>query len=170
VLRQLPLLLHGDKADLLFQITTRALGQHLQALQEDPGIRHGDAVSRLSYFIDRFMNEIEFGEFAALGAVDFDLRFLGTERLAAINDSRHQIYLLLKSILVLGITEGAFDPKTDASFAANSILFLMNATPKWHRSSGARSVRQVGDWYKRFILAGLRNPPTGWNESKFDAD
>jgi AcrR family transcriptional regulator len=150
-----------NKADLLFQITTRALRQHLEALQEDPGITHGDAVSRLSHFIDRFMTELESGEFASLGAVDFDLRFLGAERLAVINDGRRQIHLMLKRILASGIAEGEFDPNTDTSFAANSILFLMNSTPKWHRSSGTRPIRQVADWYKSFILAGLRTSPTG---------
>jgi AcrR family transcriptional regulator len=155
-----------NKADLLFQITTRALRQHLEVLQGDPGITQGSAVSRLSHFIDRFMTEIECGEFASLGAVDFDLRFLGTERLAAINDGRHQIYLLLKRILASGINEGAFDSKTDASFAANSILFLINTTPKWHRARGTRSVRPVADWYKRFILAGLASSPAGGNEAE----
>lgn len=150
-----------NKADLLFQITTRALRQHLEALQEDPGITHGDAVSRLSHFIDRFMTELESGEFASLGAVDFDLRFLGAERLAAINDGRHQIYLMLKRILTLGIAEGEFDPNTDTSFAANSILFLMNSTQKWHRPSGTRPIRHVAEWYKRLILAGLRTSPAG---------
>jgi TetR/AcrR family transcriptional regulator, cholesterol catabolism regulator len=154
-----------NKADLLFQITTRALNQHLEALQEDKGITHGDAVLRLSHFIDRFMTEIECGEFAALGAVDIDLRFLGAERLGVIGDVRHQIYLLLKRILVLGISEGEFDPKTEASFAANSILFMLNSTQKWHRPAGARSIRQVTDWYKGFILAGLRTAQIGRGDS-----
>jgi AcrR family transcriptional regulator len=153
-----------NKADLLFQITIRALRQHLEALQEDPGISRGDAVARLSHFIDRFMTELASGEFASLGAVDFDLRFLGAERLAAINDGRHQIYLMLKRILTMGIAEGEFDPKTDASFAANSILFLMNSTQKWHRPSGTRPIRHVAEWYKRFILAGLTTSPTGWHQ------
>ncbi len=153
-----------NKADLLFQITIRALNQHLQALQEDSGITHGDAVSRLSHFIDRFMSEIECGEFAFLGAVDIDLRFLGAERLAAIGEARHQINALLKRIIVLGIAEGDFDPKTDATFATNSILFLMNSTKKWHRPSGTRPIRHVAEWYKRFILAGLTTSPTGWHE------
>lgn len=154
-----------NKADLLFQITTRALRQHLDVLQGDPGITQGSAVSRLSHFIDRFMTEIESGEFAALGAVDFDLRFLGPERLAAINDGRHQIYLLLKRILVLGINEGAFNPQTDASFAANSILFLINTTPKWHKPGSTRSIRQVADWYKRFVLGGLAASATGLSDA-----
>jgi AcrR family transcriptional regulator len=153
-----------NKADLLFQLVTRALSQHLQALQEDPGITHGDAASRLSHFIDRFMNELEVGDFASLAAVDIDLRFLGVERLAVIADARHQIYLLLKRIVVLGVGEGAFDPKTDPSFATNSILFLINTTQKWHRPRGANSIRQVADWYKRFILAGLGMSPAGWQE------
>jgi AcrR family transcriptional regulator len=153
----------NNKADLLFQIITRALSQHLRALQEDPGITDGNAASRLSHFIDRFMTELECGEFASLGAVDIDLRFLGAERLAVIGEARHQIYLLLKRILTLGIAEGAFDPKTDASFAANSILFLVNTTQKWHRPRGAHSMQEVADWYKRFILAGLGTLPLGWS-------
>jgi AcrR family transcriptional regulator len=150
-----------NKADLFFKITTRALRQHLEALEADPEITHGDALSRLSHFIDRFMAELESGEFASLGAVDFVLRFLGAERLAAVNDGRHEIYLMLKSILTLGITEGEFDPTTDTSFAANSILFLMNSTQKWHQPSDTRPMRQVAEWYKRLILAGLRFSPEG---------
>jgi TetR/AcrR family transcriptional regulator, cholesterol catabolism regulator len=150
-----------NKADLLYHLTTRALSQHLNALQDDPGITHGDAVSRLSRFIDGFMTEIEYGEFSSLGTIEFDLRFLGPERFAAIGEARHKIYLLLKRILTSGIAEGAFDPNTDASVAANSILFLINATQKWHRPSGRQSIQQVADWYKRFILAGLRTSPTG---------
>jgi len=153
-----------NKADLLFQITTRALAQHLQALRDDPGITHGDAASRLSHFIDRFMSELESGEFASLGAVDIDLRFLGTERLAALGDARHQIHTLLKRIIALGISEGEFDPKIDASFATNSILFLINTTQKWHRPRGANSIQQVADWYKSFILAGLGASPARWHE------
>jgi TetR/AcrR family transcriptional regulator, cholesterol catabolism regulator len=148
-----------NKADLLFQITTRALRQHLEALQEDRGIAQGNAALRLSHFVDRFMTEIECGEFASLGAVDFDLRFLGPERLAVINDGRRDIYLLLKRILASGIAEGTFDSKTDASFAANSILYLINTTPKWHRGGGTRSIREVAEWYKGFILAGLGVSP-----------
>jgi AcrR family transcriptional regulator len=154
-----------NKADLLFQITTRALNQHLEALLADEGITHGDAVLRLSHFIDRFMIEIECGEFAALGAIDIDLRFLGAERLAIIGDVRHQIYLLLKRILILGISGGEFDPKTEASFATNSILFMLNSTQKWYRPTGTRSIRQVADWYKRFILAGLTVSPTEWQDN-----
>ncbi len=155
-----------NKADLLFQITTRALRQHLEALQEDPGIKQGNPASRLSHFIDRFMTEIEFGEFASLGAVDFDLRFLGAERLAAINAGRHEIYLLLKRIIASGIAEGAFDSMTNPSFAANSILFLINTTPKWHRPGGTRSMQSVADWYKAFILAGLGTAPPEENDQR----
>jgi AcrR family transcriptional regulator len=153
-----------NKADLLFQITIRALAQHLQALRDDPGITQGDATSRLSHFIDRFMSELEGGEFASLGAVEIDLRFLGAERLKAIGDARHQIHTLLKRIIALGMAEGEFDPKTDASFATNSILFLINSTQKWHRPRGANSVRQVADWYKTFILAGLGASQAGSHE------
>jgi len=110
------------------------------------------------------MSELESGEFASLGAVDIDLRFLGTERLAALGDARHQIHTLLKRIIALGISEGEFDPKIDASFATNSILFLINTTQKWHRPRGANSIQQVADWYKSFILAGLGASPARWHE------
>jgi hypothetical protein len=39
--------------------------------------------------------------------------------------------------------------------ATNGILSLMTTTVRWHRSSGRRSLREVTDRYKAFILKGL---------------
>jgi AcrR family transcriptional regulator/transposase len=147
-----------NKEDLLCQVLRRANARYLQRLQEDPRISEGDAVCRLSHFIDRHMHQL-YRDRPWNGLDERDHVFLDPDRLASINAIRHQIQLLLKGILTDGIAEGAFEPNMDPSVTANSIISLMNTTLRWYRTGGRYSIPEIGEWYKHFILRGLVRPP-----------
>jgi AcrR family transcriptional regulator len=142
------------KADLFYQISTRSLGRHLQVLQEDPLVTEGDAVSRLSCFVEEYM--IQLASNCRWNAkIERDLMFLDADQMASLSALRHRIHLLLKGILTQGIAEGRFDPTMDASVATNCILTLMNGTHGWFRPTGRRSSPEIREWYERFILRGV---------------
>jgi AcrR family transcriptional regulator len=144
-----------NKADLLYQVAARLFNRFLAALEAEPGIFQGDPTSRLCVFVDRYMAEMDH-HFLVGELTQRDFAFIDPQRMTEINASRHQIHLMLKGILRQGITEGAFDPEMDVSVATNSILSLMNGTNIWRRPSGKRSSQEIADWYKTFIIEGLR--------------
>lgn len=143
-----------NKQDLFYQVLARANRQYLRDLQADPRITKGDAVSRLSHFVDRYMAQLDrdppWNRF-----IEHDAVVLDPHRLASLKALRHQIDTVLKDIIVQGITEGVFDPATDPSVATNTIFSLMNATNRWRHPTGRRTYQEITDWYKHFILKGL---------------
>ncbi|WP_041254996.1 hypothetical protein [Frankia sp. EAN1pec] len=54
-----------------------------------------------------------------------------------------------------GVDEGAFDPAIDREVATNSIVSLMYSAIRWNLPQGQRSFREVGEFYKVFLLKGL---------------
>lgn len=147
-----------NKEDLLYQVVTRLDRQHLRELQDDPGVNEGDAISRLSGFIDRHMQLIE--RKPERNRISELRVFLNSDRLASLNAIYHDVQLILREIVAQGVEEGTFDPGTDPSVAANSVLALMNGSLRWFRPHGRCSFREIGEWYKGFILKGLQ-PATG---------
>jgi TetR/AcrR family transcriptional regulator, cholesterol catabolism regulator len=143
-----------NKEDLLYQVLCRANERYMQGLRQDPAIVEGSAVSRLSHFIDRHMEQLERDR--SWNQLDErDHVFLDPERLASLNALRHEIHLLVKGILADGIAEGSFDRTMDSSVAANSILSLMNTTVRWWRPGRRQAFREIGEWYKAFVLRGV---------------
>ncbi len=114
---------------------------YLRGLEEVSGISEGDATSRLSHFVDRFMAELD-REPPWSGLTDYDSVFLEADQRASLNARRHQINLLLKSIITTGMAEGAFDPTIDPSVATNGILCLMTTTVRWHQPAGRSSLQE----------------------------
>jgi AcrR family transcriptional regulator len=142
-----------NKEGLMYQLSVRAHSEHLQGLRDDPGIAEGDAVSRMEHFIERYMVQLDHNP-PWNKVMERDFTFSG-ERLSSIHALQHQMDLMLKGIVTQGIGEGVFDPTIDVSVAVNGILSLMNSTTRWHRPAGRRSFREIGEWYKRFIVHGL---------------
>lgn len=142
-----------NKQDLLYQLCLRQITHNLDVLRSEPGIREGDAIARLTRFIDRYMAQLEHDlPWNRVLERGFDFN---AERTASINAVRHQLHLLLKDIVTQGMADGVFDPTVDASVAVNGVLSLMNATLRWRRPTGRRSFGEVAQWYQRFILHGL---------------
>ena len=143
-----------NKQDILYHVLVRISDEYLQGLEEVSGISEGDARSRLLHFVDRFMAELD-REPPWSGLTDYDSVFLEADQRDSLNARRHQINLLLKSIIATGMAEGAFDPTIDPSVATNGILCLMTTTVRWHQPAGRTSLHGVTEWYKAFILKGL---------------
>jgi AcrR family transcriptional regulator len=147
-----------SKPDLLYHVLTRANVKELEELRADPGVTLGDAVSRLSHFVDRFMSQLN-RERAWPRYFERDY-FLAPDQLASLNALRHEVHVVLRDIIEQGMAEGVFDPSTDASVAANSILSMLTATTRWRRPSGRRSFDEIVAWYRQFIACGLAPAPT----------
>jgi hypothetical protein len=94
---------------------------------------------------------------------DLIVRFLGAERLAVIGDARHKIHKLLKRIIALGVAEGEFDPKIDASFAPTAFCSLQIA-PRSGMGLAAQTRFTVRRLVQDVHPGGSRGFAGGWRE------
>lgn len=148
-----------NKADLFYEISTRSLDRHLLALREDPDIASGDAMSRMSAFMDQYMAQID-RNCRWNATLERELRFLEADQLRSIDAIRFEIHALLRGIVVQGISEGVFERTTDPAVAANGILSLLHPPLGWLQPVDRRSSLSARrKWYKTFILKGLAGPP-----------
>jgi AcrR family transcriptional regulator len=143
-----------NKEDLLYQVLTRGNARHLQVLREDRAISRGEPAGRLTHFVERQM-ELIHRDPRWNRLYEQDHVFLGADRLDSLNAIRQEVHSLLMGIVIDGMADGTFEPDTDPSVAAYSILSLIYFTTRWYRPTRRDSYRELSQWFNRFILKGL---------------
>ena len=91
---------------------------------------------------------------------------LSPKRLKLVIERRDNFSDFVKSILLQGVKEGAFDPTVDVSLATITVFELLNSTQEWHQPKGRLSKENVAEWYAQFIVRGLGGPH--WKEAATD--
>ena len=84
---------------------------------------------------------------------------LSDERRTKVMEMRNQMHRYVRGIIDQGIADGQFDSTIDPGVATNSIFELLNSTVRWFRPTGRLSFDDLADFYKTFVLRGLRPDP-----------
>jgi TetR/AcrR family transcriptional regulator, cholesterol catabolism regulator len=146
-----------SKEDLLFALVERVHASGLLYL-DDPGVREGDAISRLHRFIDLWGVRIERNRDWSL-LVEREFRTLSDDRRQRILEQRAAYERVLRSIISDGVSEGVFEPSTDAVVATQVIFQMLNYTTLWFRPGGRLSFPEVIALEREFIIRGLSRAP-----------
>jgi AcrR family transcriptional regulator len=142
-----------DKEDLLCQTLVRSNAEYLEELHKDPGVAEGDAVSRMSCFIDHEVTWLDRNPWwpTVLGGH----HVLTSDRLAEIWAIRQDLHGVLLDILTQGMAEGVFDQTKNPSIAAYALMALLTTTGRWYPVADRHSSTEIAAWYKAFVLKGL---------------
>jgi len=147
-----------SKEDLLYALTVGGHTKGLAAIEEDDDTRASDPATRLGAFITRWIAMVPTtGEYAQM--TERDVRLLSDERRTKVMEMRNQMHRYVRGIIDQGIADGQFDSTTDPGVATNSIFELLNSTVRWFRPTGRLSFDDLADFYKTFVLRGLRPDP-----------
>jgi AcrR family transcriptional regulator len=145
------------KEDLLFEIVDRAQTLYLTTLEEDEETASATAPVRLTAFIKRWIT-LTLKEQRGYRVAERSFTRLSAKRLKLVIERRDNFSDFVKSILLQGVKEGAFDPAVDVSLATITVFELLNSTQEWHQPKGRLSKENVAEWYAQFIVRGLGGP------------
>jgi len=147
-----------SKEDLLYALTVGGHTKGLATIEEDEDTRAADAATRLGAFILRWVAMVPTtGEYAQV--TEREVRLLSEERRARVMEMRNEMHRFVRRIIEQGIAEGHFDSVTDPGVATNSVFELLNSTVRWFRPTGRLTHEDLGDFYRTFVLRGLRPEP-----------
>jgi TetR/AcrR family transcriptional regulator, cholesterol catabolism regulator len=147
-----------SKEDLLAAVLRRAHASGLPLMEEPASLAAADAPTRLLAFIQRWVPDA--GKDPAFGRIlERDLQHLTPAHRAEIIETRRQVGIFVRDLVVSGIAEGSFDPDLDPVIVTMSLLELLNSTFTWHRPGGPRSLEEVFDWYGTLFVRGLARVP-----------
>jgi len=143
-----------SKEDLLFALSDQAHSSGVATIAEPPSLAAAGAPTRLGEFVLRWSVVLEANPpYAAVA--ERDVGRLGGERYEQVMAKRNELHGFVRSLIEQGIAEGAFDPGIDPGIATNAIFEMMNGTRHWFRPDGRKTTRDIGEWYREFILKGL---------------
>jgi AcrR family transcriptional regulator len=146
-----------SKEDLLFALSDQAHSSGVESIAEPPELHGADAPTRLGGFIERWCVVLDANPPYATVA-ERDVGRLRGDRYEQVMAKRNQLHGFVRSLIEQGIAEGSFDPAIDPGIATNALFELMNGTRHWFRPDGRKSTRDIGEWYREFILRGLAAP------------
>jgi TetR/AcrR family transcriptional regulator, cholesterol catabolism regulator len=146
-----------SKEDLLFALSDQAHSSGLESIREPRELLAADAPTRLGEFISRWCVVLDANPPYATVA-EREVGRLRGDRYAAVMAKRNQLHGFVRSLLEQGIAEGSFDPALDPGVATNALFEMMNGTRHWFRPDGRKSTRDIGKWYREFVLRGLARP------------
>ena len=126
----------------------------MESIAEPSSLAGADAATRLGAFIARWCVVLDANPPYATVA-ERDVGRLSGERYEQVMAKRNQLHRFVRSIIEQGIAEGSFDPATDPGVATNALFELMNGTRHWFRPDGRKTTKDIGDWYRTFVLRGL---------------
>jgi TetR/AcrR family transcriptional regulator, cholesterol catabolism regulator len=145
------------KEDLLFEIVNRAQAFFMATLEEDEELATATATVRLAAFIKRWIT-LTLKEQRSYRVAERSFNRLSPKRLKVVIERRDAFSDFVKSIIVQGVNEDAFDPTVDVSLATITVFELLNSTQEWHQPKGRLSKENVAEWYAQFIVRGLGGP------------
>ncbi len=145
------------KEDLLFEIVDRAQTLYLTTMEEDEETASASAPVRLTAFIKRWIT-LTLKEQRGYRVAERSFTRLSPKRLKLVIERRDNFSDFVKSILIQGVKQGAFDPAVDVSLATITVFELLNSTQEWHQPKGRLSKENVAEWYAQFIVRGLGGP------------
>ncbi|HEX4245112.1 MAG TPA: hypothetical protein VHY77_06055, partial [Acidimicrobiales bacterium] len=124
---------------------------------EDEELASATATVRLTAFIKRWIT-LTLKEQRGYRVAERSFNRLSPKRLKVVIERRDAFSDFVKSIIVQGVNEGAFDPAADVSLATITVFELLNSTQEWHQPKGRLSKENVAEWYAQFIVRGLGGP------------
>ena len=143
-----------SKEDLLFALSDQAHSSGVESIAEPSSLAGADAPTRLGEFIARWSVVLDANPPYATVA-EREVGRLSGDRYEQVMAKRNQLHGFVRSLIEQGIAEGSFDPTTDPGVATNALFELMNGTRHWFRPDGRKTTKDIGDWYRTFVLRGL---------------
>jgi AcrR family transcriptional regulator len=143
-----------SKEALLYAVIERSYVEALAWLQDDPALQDGDAPTRMTRFIERWLENVRL-QTTGFVLAEREAHHLSREHRRLLGGYSSAIGAILRDIINQGQAEGVFDVSTKPNIAVTSIFRLLNGTAVWDRPSGRRSWTELVMFYQRFILRGL---------------
>jgi AcrR family transcriptional regulator len=146
-----------SKEAALYAVIERAYVEALAWLRDDPEGQDGAAPTRLSHFIDRWLQNVR-RQSAAFVIAERNVHHLSPQHQRSLSRYSREIAGILRAILAQGQDEGVFELDPNADLAVVAIFRLLNGTVLTGRPRDDTSWIETTSWYKRFVLGGLTPP------------
>jgi AcrR family transcriptional regulator len=137
----------SDKQALLFDLMQGHMQELLTAWQETS--KPADALDRLESFV-RFHIDHHFDRPDAVFVAYMELRNLGPDNFARIEDLRRDYERALQEIIDAGLREGVFRVE-DAKVTTLAVIAMLTGVNTWYCDGGRLSRAEIGDLYWQMV-------------------
>ena len=150
---------HRSKEDLLFEL---AHVGHLRVLElvRASVARSADPLTQLGDLVEDFVRDHAVNHTGAR-VINYELAALGAERRAEILAVRHEIDVVVRSVVTRGVDLGVFDTP-DPRMTSLAILSLGIDVARWFRDDGRWSPDEVAAHYRLLALRMVGAAPPEW--------
>lgn len=149
---------HRSKEDLLFELAHVGHVRVLELVRASVA-RSSDPVTQLGDLVEDFVRDHAVSHTGAR-VINYELAALSEERRAAILVVRHEIDLVVRSVVDRGVAAGVFTTP-DPRMTSLAILSLGIDVARWYRDEGRWSPDQVAAHYRLLALrmVGVADTP-----------
>jgi len=140
---------HRSKEDLLFELAHVGHVRVLELVRASVA-RSSDPVTQLGDLVEDFVRDHAVSHTGAR-VINYELAALSEERRAAILVVRHEIDLVVRSVVDRGVAAGVF-ATPDPRMTSLAILSLGIDVARWYRDEGRWSPDEVATHYRLLAL------------------